>query len=82
MTHANLNVLHEEWQKAVRAHETFVRNGRSNGLTFVELDELARLYLFRVDSAYERFRRAEAEQAMQTRLSGIPLFKEMPKTAH
>lgn len=60
MENPNLQTLYAEWQAAVTAHASLFREGKMSGLTAAEIDELGRVYVLRIDSAFARLKQAEA----------------------
>ena len=64
MGNANIQTLHDEWRSAVRAHAALISAGRMSGLTALELDEVARPYVLRIDAAFLKLKRAEEQQPL------------------
>lgn len=63
MGSANIQDLYNEWQKAVHAHTALLRDARLRGLTPEEVDELAAIYVLRIDAAFARLKSAETQQS-------------------
>lgn len=63
MGRTNLEILHQEWQSAVRAHAGFIRDAKMSGLTPEEIAELGHAYVMRIDRAFAALRQAEAQRA-------------------
>jgi hypothetical protein len=57
---ADIKVLQDDWQRAVREHEQVARAARQRGLTPQEFQKIGRAYLLRIDVAYSRLKMAEA----------------------
>jgi hypothetical protein len=83
MGSANIQDLYNEWQKAVQALTALMRDARLRGLTPEEIDELAAVYVLRIDAAFARLKRAEAEQAAASAACRIfnPASEEARSTA-
>ncbi|MBV9761840.1 MAG: hypothetical protein JO340_14860 [Acidobacteriaceae bacterium] len=64
MERTKLETLYLEWQSTVQAHESFVRQARMSGLQPEEIAELGQAYEARIDVAFRRLKRAEAERAV------------------
>jgi hypothetical protein len=60
MTDTNVQMLHDDWQRAVREHEQVARDARRRGLSTQEFQQIGKAYLLRVDAAYSRLKMAEA----------------------
>jgi hypothetical protein len=60
MADMNVQMLQEDWQRAVREHEQIARDARRRGLSSQEFQHIGRAYLLRVDAAYSRLKMAEA----------------------
>jgi hypothetical protein len=60
MADMNVQMLQEDWQRAVREHEQVAREARRRGLSTQEFHKIGRAYLLRVDVAYSRLKMAEA----------------------
>lgn len=67
MENANIQAFYAEWQAAVAAHASLVRDAKMSGLTAAEIDELGRVYALRIDAAFARLKQAEASQAAVAR---------------
>ncbi len=63
MADKNVQMLLEDWQRAVREHEQIARDARRRGLSPQEFQKIGRAYLLRVDAAYARLKMAEASIA-------------------
>jgi hypothetical protein len=60
MADINVQMLQEEWQRAVREHEQIARDARRRGLSPQEFQQIGKAYLMRIDTAYSRLKMAEA----------------------
>jgi hypothetical protein len=60
MADKNVQMLQEDWQRAVREHEQIARDAKRRGLSPQEFQKIGRAYLLRVDAAYARLKMAEA----------------------
>lgn len=56
----NVQMLQEDWQRAVREHEQVARDARRRGLSTQEFQKIGNAYLLRVDAAYSRLKMVEA----------------------
>lgn len=56
----NVQMLQEDWQRAVREHEHVARDARRRGLSTQEFEKIGKAYLLRVDAAYSRLKMAQA----------------------
>lgn len=63
MADENVQMLQEDWQRAVREHEQVARDAKRRGLSPQEFQKIGRAYLLRVDAAYTRLKMAEASTA-------------------
>jgi hypothetical protein len=63
MADKNVQMLLEDWQRAVREHEQIARDARRRGISPQEFQKIGRAYLLRVDAAYTRLKMAEASTA-------------------
>jgi hypothetical protein len=63
MADENVQMLQEDWQRAVREHEQVARDARRRGISPQEFQKIGRAYLLRVDAAYTRLKMAEASTA-------------------
>lgn len=61
MADANIQILHKQWQSAVKAHASMISSGRMRGLSGRELDEFGQAYALRIDLAFMRLKQAEEE---------------------
>jgi hypothetical protein len=61
MENTSIQALHAEWQSAVVAHASLIRDAKRSGLTPDEIDELGRTYVLRIDAAFARLKEAEAQ---------------------
>ncbi len=57
----NVQILQEDWQRAVREHAQVARDARRRGLSPQEFQKVGRAYLLRVDVAYSRLKMAEVQ---------------------
>ena len=64
MTDISVQMLQEDWQRAVREHEQVVRDARRRGLSPQEFQKIGRAYLQRIDAAYARLKMAELKPAI------------------
>jgi hypothetical protein len=70
MEGANIQNLFSEWQAAVRAHESLVRDGKMRGLTMAEIEEIGCAYVLRIDAAFARLKQAESQRARASYFAG------------
>jgi hypothetical protein len=61
MADMNVQMLQQDWQRAVREHEQVARDARRRGLSPQEFQKIGRAYLLRVDIAYSRLKMAETK---------------------
>jgi hypothetical protein len=61
MADMNVQILQQDWQRAVREHEQVARDARRRGLNPQEFQKIGRAYLLRVDIAYSRLKVAETK---------------------
>ena len=64
MTDISVQMLQEDWQRAVREHEQVARDARRRGLSPQEFQKIGRAYLQRIDAAYARLKMAELKPAI------------------
>jgi hypothetical protein len=64
MADINVQMLQEDWQRAVREHEQVARDARRCGLSTQEFQKIGTAYLVRVDAAYARLKMAEAQHTI------------------
>lgn len=60
MADINVQMLQEDWQRAVREHEQIARDARRRGISPRDFQQIAKAYLMRIDVAYSRLKMAEA----------------------
>jgi hypothetical protein len=61
MADISLELLQQDWQRAVREHDALVRDARRRGATLNEAHKISKGHLLRVDAAYSRFKLAESK---------------------
>jgi hypothetical protein len=61
MADMNVQILQQDWQRAVREHEQVARDARRRGISSQEFQKIGRAYLLRVDIAYSRLKMAETK---------------------
>jgi hypothetical protein len=61
MMTSKVRLRYEEWQTAVSRHEEEVRNARRHDLSPRQSREMAQKALFVVDTAFARYKEAQAE---------------------
>jgi hypothetical protein len=62
MADTRLDLLQQDWQRAVREHEALIRDARQRGATLREAHKISNGHLLRVDAAYSRFKLAESKE--------------------
>ena len=61
MADISLDLLEQDWQRAVREHDALIRDARRHGATLREAQKISNRYLLRVDLAYSRFKLAQSK---------------------
>jgi hypothetical protein len=61
MADMNVQILQQDWQRAVREHEQVTRDARRRGISPREFQKIGKAYLLRIDIAYSRLKMAETK---------------------